>query len=59
MHFKAEGTMNLDGDYAFTENSEMEVKATETGIQVINRYQLGKMPFPIVATFQGAIASEK
>ena len=51
--------MNLDGDYAFTENSEMEVKATETGIQVINRYQLGKMPFPIVATFQGAIASEK
>ncbi len=59
MHFKAEGTMNLDNDYAFTENSEMEVKATETGVQVINRYQLGKMPFLIVATFQGAIASEK
>ena len=37
----------------------MHFKAEGTGVQVINRYQLGKMPFLIVATFQGAIASEK
>lgn len=60
MHFKAEGDrMNLDGDYAFSDNSEIEVKTTETGIQIINRYQLGKMPFPIVATFEGTIPSAK
>ena len=60
MHFKAEGgSMNLDSDYPFTDNSEIEVKTTQNGIQVINRYQLGKMPFPIVATFNGKIASEK
>lgn len=60
MHFKAEGDkMNLDGDYPFSDNSEIEVKTTETGIQIINRYQLGKMPFPIVATFEGTIPSAK
>ncbi len=60
MHFKAEGDrMNLDDDYAFTESSEIEVKATEGGIQIINRYQLGRMPFPIVATFEGTIPSAK
>ena len=51
--------MNLDGDYPFSDNSEIEVKTTETGIQIINRYQLGKMPFPIVATFEGTIPSAK
>lgn len=61
MHFKAEreGTVTMDGDYNFSENSEIEVKQTASGIQMINRFQLGKMPFPIVATFEGVIPSEK
>ena len=61
MHFKAErdGAVTMDGDYNFSETSEIEVKKTETGIQIINRFQLGRMPFPIVATFEGAIPSEK
>ena len=61
MHFKAEreGSVTMDGDYNFSENSEIEVKQTASGIQIINRFQLGKMPFPIVATFEGVIPSEK
>lgn len=59
MHFKSEGTMAMEGDYNFGEASEIEVKVTDNGIKVVNTYLIGNMPFPIVATFEGAIASGK
>ncbi len=58
MHFKAEGgMMNSDIDAPFTEDSEIEVRSTETGLKIINTFRVGSMPFPIVTTFEGTLVS--
>ena len=52
MHMTNGSTM--DGDYSFENNDAIiEIKPTDTGIQVVNSFQPGKMPFSIVATFEG------
>lgn len=56
MHFNSD-MMNSDTDAPFTEESEIEVKITETGIKIINTFRVGGMPFPIVATFEGTLVS--
>ncbi|MDE5739791.1 MAG: hypothetical protein K2H92_05720, partial [Bacteroidaceae bacterium] len=56
MHFNSD-MMNSDTDAPFTEDSEIEVKITETGIKIINTFRVGGMPFPIVATFEGTLVS--
>lgn len=56
MHFNSD-MMNCDTDAPFTEESEIEVKITETGIKIINTFKVGSMPFPIVATFEGTLVS--
>ncbi len=54
-HFKSEGgSMSLDGDYTITKLGNITVKATETGVSIVNNFQPGTMPFPIVATFEKA-----
>lgn len=46
------GKVTMQGDYKFTDNSYIIVKRTVYGLQVENSFQLGKMPFPIVAKFE-------
>lgn len=56
MHFKAVqgGTAIMDKDYTLGKTSTVLVKVTDKGITVENPFKLGAMPFPIVATFDGA-----
>lgn len=46
------GKVTMQGNYKFTDNSYIIVKRTVYGLQVENSFQLGKMPFPIVAKFE-------
>ena len=53
MHFKAVsgGVATMDADYTFEKNAcTLQVTATETGYTIVNSFQPGAMPFPIVAT---------
>ena len=45
------GETTMDNDYSFTQLGNIEVKRTETGVTIINNFQPGAMPFPVVATF--------
>lgn len=60
IHFKAEknGATNIDNDYSFSEDSYITVKKTDTGIQITNSFSFPRMPFPIVATFEGAVSAK-
>ena len=55
-YFKAEsdGTVTMDKVYDFKESSEITITKTATGVNIVNSFQLGAMPFPIVATLDGA-----
>jgi hypothetical protein len=54
-HFNAVsgGTTTMDGDYPFTVGN-IEVKKTDSGIRIVNNFQMGKMPFLITSTFTKA-----
>ncbi|MBQ9640019.1 MAG: hypothetical protein IJV06_00415 [Bacteroidaceae bacterium] len=49
------GTTTIDSDYTFNKDNVVSIEAqpTEGGIKIINNFQPGAMPFPIVATFEG------
>lgn len=51
------GQVTMQGDYKFTDNSYIIVKRTVYGLQVENSFQLGKMPFPIVAKFESTLTA--
>ncbi len=53
-HFKAvqDGATTMDADYVITQLGNIEVKSTGNGVSVVNNFQPGMMPFPIVATFE-------
>ncbi|WP_455260634.1 calycin-like domain-containing protein [Prevotella jejuni] len=55
VHFKATGgMMERDEDYAFGKTSKMTVTLAEDGtLTITNKYQIGRMPFPISATYTG------
>ena len=55
VHFKATGgMMERDEDYAFGKTSKMTVTLAEDGtLTITNNYQVGRMPFPISATYTG------
>lgn len=55
-HFKAvnQGNTTIDADYVMTGDCEIKITKTNDGITVENRFSLGAMPFPIVATFQSS-----
>lgn len=55
MNFKAEkgGHEMFNDSYPFTENSEVTISVANGTLTVINSFQLGAMPFPIVSTFTG------
>lgn len=61
MQFKAVRVNNgveipvFDKAYSFTDNSTITVKKTNEGLKVANSFQLGSMPFPIVANFTSSI----
>lgn len=52
-HFKAvkDGTTTMDKDYTFTQLGNIVVKPVGSGLTVVNSFQPGAMPFPIVSTF--------
>lgn len=57
-HFTAEtgGTKTMDGEYAFNsaKDNNILVKYDGTKVQtIVNQFQMGAMPFPIVSTFSG------
>ena len=56
IHLNYRGT---EADYPFSSDSYIEAKLTDTGLIMTNSFKPGKMPFPIVATFEGVIPSEK
>jgi hypothetical protein len=59
-HFKATGgSTELDSDYAFTKLGNIEVRKTETGLTIVNYFQPGNMPFPIVSNFEKATQTPK
>lgn len=47
---------SFDADYALAEDSYIEVKNTDAGLEVTNSFRLGRMPFPIAATFKETVA---
>lgn len=53
-HCKAEkdGVVTMDADYPLAEDSYIQVEQTADGIKVTNSFNLGKMPFPMVETFE-------
>lgn len=55
VHFKATGgMMERDEDYAFGKTSKMTVTLAEDGtLTITNNYKVGRMPFPISATYTG------
>ena len=55
VHFKTNGgSMKKDEDYAFGKTSKMTVTLAEDGtLTITNNYQVGRMPFPISATYTG------
>ena len=56
MHLKAEkdGSATMDSDYTFENNdANILVKLTDEGIEVVNNFQPGRMPFPIACSFSG------
>lgn len=52
-HFKAEngGVATMNKDYTFSKTSNITIEKTADGLIITNSFQLGAMPFPIVATF--------
>lgn len=58
-HFTAEsnGTKTMDGEYTFNSTKDNNISVAYNGNQVsaiVNTFQMGAMPFPIVSTFNGA-----
>ena len=55
VHFKANGgSMNKDENYEFGKTSKMTVTLAEDGtLTITNNYKVGRMPFPISATYTG------
>lgn len=58
-HFTAEnnGVKTMDGDYAFNSAKGNNILVTYNGNQpasIVNTFQMGAMPFPIVTTFNGS-----
>ena len=55
VHFKATGgMMEKDENYEFGKTSKMTVTLAEDGtLTITNKYKVGKMPFPISATYTG------
>ena len=55
VHFKATGgAMERDENYEFGETSKMTVTLAEDGtLTITNNYKVGRMPFPISATYTG------
>ena len=55
VHFKATGgMMERDENYEFGETSKMTVTLAEDGtLTITNNYKVGRMPFPISATYTG------
>ena len=55
VHFKATGgMMEKDENYEFGKTSKMTVTLAEDGtLTITNNYQVGRMPFPISATYTG------
>ena len=49
-----DGVTSMDQDYNFAEESFVLIESTESGIKVVNSFNLGRMPFPIVASFEGS-----
>lgn len=59
-HFIAEsnGTNTMDGDYAFNSARDNNILVKYTGNQIesiVNTFQMGAMPFPIVSTFSSSV----
>lgn len=59
-HFTAEsnGTKTMDGDYAFNSAKDNNILVKYNGNQiesVVNTFQMGAMPFPIVSTFSSSV----
>lgn len=57
-HFTAEtgGTKTMDGEYAFNSAKDNNILVKYDGTKVesiVNQFQMGAMPFPIVSTFSG------
>ena len=55
VHFKATGgMMEKDENYEFGKTSKMTVTLAEDGtLTITNNYKVGRMPFPISATYTG------
>ncbi|MCI6702527.1 MAG: calycin-like domain-containing protein [Prevotellaceae bacterium] len=56
VHFKciSNGEVTKESDYAFQPDSKVVISMEEEGkIKIVNSFTIGKMPFGIVATFQG------
>lgn len=53
MHLIAvnDGTTTMDNDYELTKLGNVVIQPTSDGITIVNSFQPGNMPFPIVATF--------
>ena len=57
MHFKAEGGHGaMDNDYAFTEDSYIEMNQSDNGVIIVLNYSFGKMPMRIISKFEVAVA---
>lgn len=55
-HFKCvttQGVTSMDSDYVLGTGSAITVEKTDSGLKITNPFKLGKMPFPLVATFEG------
>ncbi|MBO4430954.1 MAG: hypothetical protein J5790_06405 [Bacteroidaceae bacterium] len=60
MHFKAEGGHGaMDNDYAFTEDSYIDVKQSTNGVIILLNYSFGKMPMRIISRFEVAVAKDE
>lgn len=46
------GATTMDNDYSFSKMGNLEVKGNGEGVMIINSFQPGAMPFPIVAVFE-------
>lgn len=56
MHFKAEkdGAVSMDADYALKGNMLLKPASADEPLSIVNNFQPGNMPFPIVTTFPGS-----
>lgn len=57
MHFKAEGGhANMDDDYPFKEDSDIEVQLADNGVIIVLNYSFGRMPMRIISRFEVVVA---